>query len=865
MGSREGWPTGTVTFLFTDVEDSTRRWREDEVAMAELLRRHDAVLGASIVGQGGVLFKHTGDGVVAAFWSPSAAVAAALAALAELELPVRMGVHTGEAELRDGDYFGSTLNRAARVMDAGHGGQLLVSQATAALLGGHDLVELGIYELKGIDIPERIHQVGRATFPELRSHRSVVGNLPRELTEFVGRRDEVDRITSLLVDHQLVTLFGVGGTGKTRLAIEAAASLSGQFDDGVWLVELGRVLIEEAVPFAMTNSVGLIAPREGDVAADLVRRLAEREMLIVVDNCEHVVAVVADLVQRIVEQCPLVRIVATSREPLMVRTEQVFPVGPLPELDAAELFVARARSELPGVEFDEQQKAAIASLCQRLDGLPLAIELAAARVRSFTPVDLLEALDERFRLLVGSSRSRVERHQTMRATLDWSYTLCDAVDQRVFDRLSVFPASFDLAAARGVAADDVVSSFDVVDAVSRLVDRSLVQAGESVEGSGRFRLLETMRSYGREHLRDHEDGGRDARERHARHVADSLDRLSFDLLGPQEAVIIGRIDELLADALVALDWFIDHHDWHQAMRMTPPYFPTRTSEHDAMMARLHAAIDATGEQIDFRDEIKYATPADALYEFPEGDDVIGQLTSVNTYPDRDSYALWLLLGVAGVPASGADAVVQAVEHYNDARPLTRYMVFWTAARRLAMAGHLEHARQVLDEFGRFAAARKSAILRSAATEVEGSIHRSQGRWAEAAACYLAAIEQRLESLPPRTSFFALVGGHATACRGLSGDPVDLAELRSLWRLNHELGWNPPPVRLGIASEITLSARGHAGLADRFLTLARHSDDAAVYQWFAIELEAAGLEVDPDANAEPVADLLAELDELIADQ
>ena len=833
--------------------------------MTDLLRRHDAVLRDSIERRGGVLFKHTGDGVVAAFWSPAAAVDAALSALADLPLPVRMGIHTGEAELRDGDYFGSTLNRAARVMDAGNGGQLLVSHATAALLGDGEFVELGVYELKGIETPERIHQVGRTAFPELRARRAIMGNLPRELTEFVGRRNEVDRITSLLADQQLVTLFGVGGTGKTRLAIEAASLLSEQYEDGAWLVELGRVSLDGAVPFAMTSGVGLVAPTQGDVAADLVRRLAERDMLIVVDNCEHVVAAVADLVQRIVERCPRVRIVATSREPLMVAAEQVFPVGPLPELDAVDLFLGRARSELPGVEFDGRQQAAIASLCHRLDGLPLAIELAAARVRSFTPVDLLEALDERFRLLVGNSRSRTERHQTMRATLDWSYTLCDPVEQRVFDRLSVFPASFDLTAARAVAGDDVVSSFDVVDAVSRLVDRSLVQTVGPVDGTSRYRLLETMRSYGREHLRDHEDGGGDARERHARHVADSLDRLSFDMLGPNEAAMISRIDELLPDALVALDWFIDRRGWHQAMRVIPAFMITRSSEHYAMMNRLLAAIDSAGERVDFEDELQEFRDAALTMRVPSGDALVGMLVSVNSYPDRDSYAMWLLMNMRNVPTEAADAVVDAVDHYAAARPMTRYMALWIAGRTLAIDGHLEHASRVLDQLRSFAAARDSAILRSAVAEVEGHVERTRGNWAEAADRFEAAIEQRVSSLPPRTLYFVLVGGHAAACRGLSGRPVALVELRSLWQVFEDVGLDNPTVRLGIATAITLSAREYSDLAERFVAWSHQSDEFGIIEWFETELESAGLEADPGARPASLATLLEELDALIADE
>lgn len=285
--SGEGWPSGTVTFLFTDIEASTRRWREDESVMADALRAHDAVLGAAIESHGGVAFKHTGDGAVAVFDSAVAAVAAAVAAQSDLGLPVRMGLHTGESELRDGDYFGTTLNRTARVMDAGNGGQVLVSEATAALLVDVELVDLGDYVLKGFDDTERIFQVGVGSFPALRARQAIVGNLPREMTRFVGRTGDLDELVATVSAHQLVTLFGVGGTGKTRLALEVARSMAGEFDRGGWLVELGQITVPEAVPLALVNGVGVLASPGGDVVEDLIERLRDEQMLVVVDNCEH--------------------------------------------------------------------------------------------------------------------------------------------------------------------------------------------------------------------------------------------------------------------------------------------------------------------------------------------------------------------------------------------------------------------------------------------------------------------------------------------------------------------------------------------------------------------------------------------------
>ena len=395
-----------------------------------------------------------------------------------------------------------------------------------------------------------------------------------------------------------MTLFGVGGTGKTRLALEAARASSAAFADGCWLVELGRVGVPGAVPFAVSSGVGMTTPDAGDVTDALVRRLADRQVLIVIDNCEHVVDAAAALVERIVAECPRVRVIATSREPLMVRGERVMPVGPLPADDGLALFLDRARAESPNLVLDDRQLDAAAALCERIDGLPLAIELAAARVRSMTPVDLLAGLDERFRLLVGNRRSRTERHQTMRATLDWSYSLCELDEQLVFDRLSVFPSEFDAAAARAVAADEALSPGAVIDAVERLVDRSLLMSETGNDGAIRFRMLETMRVYGREHLRDAGQSD-EVRQRHAHHIADVLDQLTLTLLGPDEAAILRRIEGYLADSVLTLDWFLEHDQIEHALRLPPGLMVTRGRESITMVERIHA----TSEHLDLPDSL----------------------------------------------------------------------------------------------------------------------------------------------------------------------------------------------------------------------------------------------------------------------
>lgn len=582
-------PDGTVTFVFTDIEGSTERWQTDEAAMSEALAAHDRVIREAVEAHAGIVFKHTGDGVCAVFTSAPAAIEAAIDAQRRVQLPVRIGAHTGEAERRGNDYFGPAVNRAARVMDAGHAGQILMSAATAALVGSIERTDLGEHHLRGLASPERIFQIGYDEFPPLRVARQRKGNIPTDLSAFVGRSDEIAALTEQVAEHRLVTLFGVGGTGKTRLSIETALVLAPAFPDGCWLAELASVAVGDAVPFAIATGLGIAVPPGGNVVDHLIARIRHQRLLLIVDNCEHVLAATADAVERLTDECPTLTIVATSREPLMVQGEHLVAVPSLSAEDAERLFLDRARSEAPGFTVDDVQSNAIVELCERLDRLPLAIELAASRLRSLTPVEILGHLDERFRLLVGGRRSRMERHQTMRGTVDWSYTLCDDAEQAVFDRLSVFPANIDADAARAVAGDHRIDDLDVSDALSRLVDRSLLQRSTVLDGTSRYRMLETMRAYGREHLR--EQGIADeVRGRHARHIAAVIGQLTLRAMGPDEDRVHQRMRDLLPDALAALDWCIDDHDWALALRVTYAGWMAAEREWYALTRRLNDAI-----------------------------------------------------------------------------------------------------------------------------------------------------------------------------------------------------------------------------------------------------------------------------------
>jgi predicted ATPase len=495
-----------VTFLFTDVEGSTRRWEADADAMRIALAAHDEVLRKAIEGHGGWLFKHTGDGVCAAFASPRSAVDAAVAAQRALELPVRIGLATGEAELRDGDYFGAVLNRAARVMAAGHGGQILLADSTAGLLSGVDLMDLGPRRLRDLPTPIGVFQVQaeglHTDFPPLRALDVSPGNLRPQTTTLIGRESEVTELEAAVRKHRLVTLTGVGGVGKTRLATEVAGRLVDEFPDGVWLFELAAVTDPGAVPDAVAAVLGVIQQPGKSVSESVAAALEGRVRLLVFDNCEHVLNAAGDLIEAILAQSATVRVVATSREGLGIADERLWPV---PSLDvgagvdsaAVSLFVERAQAVSPRFSVTSPaEAAAVVEICGRLDGIPLAIELAASRMASMTALEVRDRLDQRFRLLVGSRRG-LERHHTLRHAVAWSYDLLDDAEKALLDRCSVFAGGFDLQSACAVMGSD--DDFAVLDLLDALVRKSLLVADRSA-GRTRFSMLETIRQFAEEQL-----------------------------------------------------------------------------------------------------------------------------------------------------------------------------------------------------------------------------------------------------------------------------------------------------------------------------------------------------------------------------
>jgi predicted ATPase/class 3 adenylate cyclase len=579
-------PTGTVTFLFTDLEGSTRLWEEHPDAMQGALARHDEILRDAIAAHNGHIVKTTGDGVHAAFARPLDAVDVAVEAqlaLAGIEwetpepLRVRMGIHTGSADLRDGDYYGSSLNRAARLMSAAHGGQIVVSLATEELVrddlrDGAGFEDLGEHGLRDLARPERVFQVThpslRRDFSRLRSLDAFPGNLPAQVTSFVGRDTDLAAVASALEAARLVTLTGVGGVGKTRLALQAAAEVLPRFNDGAWVCELAAAEDEETMEQVVVAALG-VSPRPGiSLTASIFDFLRVKRLLLVLDNCEHLLDPAGRLAEGLLRECRSVAVLATSREVLAVSGEHVLGLRSLalPDVtasvetvaasDSVRLFAERASAAKSGFHVDAANAESIAEVCRRLDGIPLALELAAARVAAMSPSEIAGRLDERFRLLRGGRKTALERQQTLRATVDWSYSLLTDTERSVFDRLGVFAGAFNAGAAEAVATGNGVEDWDVLDALASLVAKSMLVADEDVDGNTRYQMLETLRAYARERL--DEDGESDWwRRRHAQHYARFAEDAAPALRGPDELAWRRRVRVDLDNLRAAVFWALD--------------------------------------------------------------------------------------------------------------------------------------------------------------------------------------------------------------------------------------------------------------------------------------------------------------------
>ena len=581
-------PTGTVTFLLTDVEGSTRLWQDAPEVMGAVIARHYDLLNEAIARFNGVrpVEQGEGDSVVGAFARTSDALAAALDAQralaredwpAGIDLRVRMAVHTGEAEQRgEQNYVGPSLIRCARIRSAGHGGQVLVSESAVAvardaLPEGAELVDLGAHRLKDLARPERIWSLTHPDLPEvdapLRSLDAFRHNLPVQPTPLIGRRSEVRAIVGELGRDRLVTLTGAGGVGKTRLAAQAAAELVDRFPGGVWWVELAPLHDGTAIAATLLAAMGANEDGARPAPEVVIDRLSSSTALVVLDNCEHLIGPAAELVATLLGRCPDLVVLATSREPLGVPAEVTWRVPSLSlppadapstiealsQYDAVRLFLDRARRARPQLALTDVQIAAVADICHRLDGVPLAIELAAARCRQLPPEQINQQLHDRFRLLTGGSRTLMPRQQTLLASVEWSYDLLDDDERRILERLAVFSGPFRLEAAEAVAsAPGDVEPWTVFDVVGRLVDKSLVVPGEFTDTAGQtnaeFRLLETVRQFALDRTTADLVQLRDA---HADWWAAELERL--DARNPSWAAI-DVVSHHRSDLRAALDW-----------------------------------------------------------------------------------------------------------------------------------------------------------------------------------------------------------------------------------------------------------------------------------------------------------------------
>ncbi len=579
-------PTGTVTLLLADIEGSTGLWDTQAEAMTAAIERLDRTLAELLAVHGGVrpVEQGEGDSFVVAFARATEATACALelqrAPLAPIRL--RIGVHTGEVQLRDeSNYVGPTINRTARLRDLAHGGQTVLSGTTEdlvidALPPNAWLTDLGRHELRGVARPERVAQLChpdiRNEFPPLRVPKPVAAErLPTQLTSFIGRDAQINDVRQILAASRLVTLTGAGGVGKTRLAIQVAGQLATEFGDGAWYVDLAPITDPNLVAVAMANALGQ-ADQPGRSSTDtLTRAVGERRMLVVLDNCEHVLEAVAALTSSLLRACPELTLLATSREPIGVAGEVTWQVPSLSlDDEAIELFVDRARLVRPDFIVTDGNAATVTEICRRLDGIPLAIELAAARVRALSVTEIVDSLHDRFRLLTGGGRTAVRRQQTLRASVDWSHALLTEPEHVLFRRLAVFMGGFDLEAAQAVTASGDVERYQVLDQLTLLIDKSLVVA-EDRRGRTRYRLLETVRQYALEKLGESGEAD-DVRARHRDHYT-SLGAL---LGTPGQAGREARIEQAeteIDNLRAAFAWSRENSDIELALQLVSSLQP----------------------------------------------------------------------------------------------------------------------------------------------------------------------------------------------------------------------------------------------------------------------------------------------------
>jgi predicted ATPase/class 3 adenylate cyclase len=698
-------PRGTVTFLFTDIAGSTALWERDRAAMREAVDRQLAILQSLITAHHGVLYKTIGDGTQAAFASAEDALRAAVASQRALlaedwgelgSLRVRMALHAGEAAPdAHGDYLAAPLNRLARLLSTGYGGQILLSQTVqqlsrGALPAGTTLQDLGEHRLRDLLEPERVYQLLHpdlpVEFPPLKSLEHRPNNLPRQPTPFLGREREVGEVVSLLRkdDVQLVTLVGPGGTGKTRVGLQVAAELSEEFADGVFFVPLASLSDSDLVPQAVAGALSLHEQSSQPLLEQLKDFLAAKQVLLVLDNVEHLIEA-APVVGQLLGVAPKLKVLATSRVPLRLRAEREYPVPPLglprrkppptPEqlsqFEAVRLFIDRAQAVKPAFAVDNGNAPSIAEICYRLDGLPLAIELAAARIRMLPPMALLARLEQRLPLLTGGARDAPARQRTLRDTIAWSYDLLEPEGQRLFRRLAVFAGGASFEAIEAVA--DAERELDVFGGLERLIEQSLLRQEEGPEGEPRFSMLETIREFCLEQL---EAGGEavEVQQAHAHWCLTFVEQCARagDV---DERTWIDRLEAEHDNMRAALNWAIGRGDADAALRLVDGlliFWETRGHYREGLMWAERAlampiqvaptvrmnGLNAVGELAMWT-----GNPARAETMFTEG------LALAREADDR--FTIWLLLRNLGQAAFRGGDFATAMTRYEEANTVAQ--------------------------------------------------------------------------------------------------------------------------------------------------------------------------------------------------
>jgi predicted ATPase/class 3 adenylate cyclase len=580
-------PSGTVTFLFTDIEGSTKLAQEHPDMMPSLLARHNEILNQAIHLHDGFVFQIVGDSFSAAFHSTSEALNAALDAQQSLHneawwpapIKVRMGIHTGASQLTDDKQYSgyATLASAQRIMSAGHGGQILLSGATRELVrdvlpANTELLDIGEKRLKDLLRPEHIYQLNIAglpeTFPPLKTLDAFPNNLPVQLTSFIGRENEIAEVKRELNDHRLVTLTGSGGTGKTRLSLQVAADLLEKFDHGVWFIELAPLADPDLIPQTILSTIGISEQPNKTPLEILKEYLHEKKALIVLDNCEHLIESSASVTNTLLNAASKIKILASSREALGVKGELSYPVPSLSlpdvkhlptieqlsQYEAVRLFIDRALLVTAHFVVDKDNAPFIAQICYRLDGIPLAIELAAARIKMMSVEQISKRLDDRFRLLTGGARTALPRQQTLRALIDWSYDILSDNERLLLRRLSVFAGGWTLEAVEQVCSGDGIEGYDVLDLLTQLLNKSLVVVMEgSQSGETRYRMLETIRQYAREKLME-ASGSEIIRQQHLNYFMKLAEQAEPELYRSDQLRWLNRLDDELDNLRMALEW-----------------------------------------------------------------------------------------------------------------------------------------------------------------------------------------------------------------------------------------------------------------------------------------------------------------------